>query len=68
MPVVVLVGTVTCTVVEAVEAGGVSPRVRLGVKRGLGVGALKGERSANEGVRGNGLGGELVENLIVAGI
>ena len=32
MSVVVLVGTVTCTVVEAVEARGVSPRVRLGVK------------------------------------
>jgi hypothetical protein len=33
MSVVVLVCTVTCTVVEAVEAGGVSPRVRLGVER-----------------------------------
>ena len=32
MSVVVLVGTVTCTVVEAVEAGGMSPRVRLGVE------------------------------------
>jgi hypothetical protein len=68
MSVVVLVGTVTCTVVEAVEAGGVLPRVRLGVKCGLGVGALKGERSANEGVGGNGLGGELVEHLVITGI
>jgi hypothetical protein len=32
MSVVVLVGTVTCTVVEAVEARGVLPRVRLGVE------------------------------------
>jgi hypothetical protein len=68
MSVVILVGTVMCTVVEAVEAGGVLPRVRLGVKRRLGVGALKGERSANEGVCSNGLGGELVEHLVVASI
>ena len=32
MSVVVLVGTVTCTVVEVVEARGMSPRVRLGVE------------------------------------
>jgi hypothetical protein len=32
MSVVILVCTVTCTVVEVVEAGGVSPRVRLGVE------------------------------------
>ena len=32
MSVVVLVGTVTCTVVEAVEAGGVSSRIGLGVE------------------------------------
>jgi hypothetical protein len=32
MLVVVLVRTVMCTVVEAIEAGGVSPRVRLGVE------------------------------------
>jgi hypothetical protein len=33
MSVVVLVCTVICTIVEAVEAGGVLPRVRLGVER-----------------------------------
>jgi hypothetical protein len=68
MSVVVLICTVACTVVEAVEAGGVSPRVRLGVQCGLGVGALEGEHGANEGVCGNGLGSKLVENLVIAGI
>jgi hypothetical protein len=32
MLVVVLVCTVTCTVIEAVEAGGMTPRIGLGVK------------------------------------
>jgi hypothetical protein len=32
MSVVVLIGTVMCTIIEAIEAGGVSPRVRLGVE------------------------------------
>ena len=32
MLVVVLICTVTCTVIEAVEAGGMSPRVGLGVE------------------------------------
>jgi hypothetical protein len=51
MSVVILVCTVTCTIVKVVEAGGVSPRVRLGVKCRLGVGALKGECNANENKR-----------------
>jgi hypothetical protein len=32
MSVVVLVGTVTCTVVKVIEAGGMSPRIGLGVE------------------------------------
>jgi hypothetical protein len=32
MSVVILVCTITCTVVEAVEAGGMSPRIGLGVE------------------------------------
>ena len=66
LSVVVLVCTVACAVVEASEARGMAPRIWLGVKGGLGVGAFKRKRGADEGVCGNGLGGELVGNLVVA--
>jgi hypothetical protein len=68
MLVVVLVCTVTSTVVEAVKAGGMLPRVRLGVECWLGVGAFKREGSANEGVSSNRLGSELVEDLVLTTI
>jgi hypothetical protein len=32
MPVVILICTVACTIIEAIEAGGMLPRVRLGVE------------------------------------
>ena len=66
LSVVVLVCAVACTVVEASEARGVAPRVWLGVKGRLGVDALKGKCSMDEGVSGNGLGGELMEYLVIA--
>jgi hypothetical protein len=68
MLVVILVCTVMCTVIEVVEAGGMSPRIGLGVECWLGVGAFKREGSVDEGVSSNGLGGELVENLVIATI
>ena len=66
LSVVILVCAIACTVVEASEARGVAPRIWLGVKGGLGVGAFKRKRGADEGVCSNGLGSELVGNLVVA--
>jgi hypothetical protein len=64
--VVVLVCTVTCAIVEVGEAEGVTPRIWLGIECRLGVGALEGEHSVDEGVGGNGLGSKLVKYLVIA--
>jgi hypothetical protein len=65
VPVVILICTVTHAIIEVGEAGGVTPRIWLGVEGRMGVGALKREHGANKGVSGNGLGGKLVKYLVI---